>query len=192
MNHMLWEAFGAMALACMAAGYLTGLLHEAARRDRAEYDAQIGAYEDQIEANRHGRHERTAPRRTPQTALVRDAPSSTARPAPRPQIQDAEPSSWYRTIPPRPAFTPRRGLNHTVTTAADIDLVMLPEPGTRYPARLRPQPGRDSGTGTTLMPPVRLRTGDTGEIRAIGNAAVAAIEAAGTALREWEAVDDRG
>lgn len=54
--------------------------------------------------------------------------------------------------------------------------VLLPAPGT-YP----PQPRRSTAPGTITFPKVELTVADTGEFRAVGDAMVAAIEAAGEA-----------
>lgn len=175
MSAIPWEGFAGIALACMCAGYLTGVLYEAARRSRAEFNAQIDAYQQQIEANRRGRHERTAPRRTPGTALVRDT-AGPAHPAPRPPgIPDG---GWYTTVPARPAFTPRP--QRVVTAAGNTPALLPRDQTTRYPARFTPQASRWPDTHTI--------TG-TGELRALTDDLIARIEAEGTAIREQLAAD---
>ena len=87
-------------------------------------------------------------------------------PGPFPLVPAARPP-WYRHVPPR---------ERTWTDAASIMPVMWAAPGTQLP--YRPQPSGVSGNPDTgTLPRIKL-TGDddTGEIRAIGAAMVAAIE----------------
>lgn len=169
---MMWEAFAGLMLAAFCGGMLAmwPFAHRAGLHDGYE-EGRADRHEAQIAENRarRGRHERTGPR----TSLVREL-------APDPAIWErpvevggpvALPSRWYAEQ--MAARWPRR---YRVTTAADIAPVVLPEPGS-YP----PQPGRDSGDGTLTFPKIRLELATTGEIRAIGDEMVAAIEAAGEA-----------
>jgi hypothetical protein len=105
---------------------------------------------------------------------------------------EKRPAPAERRPPPRHAVTrPRTGagvwpphidtlnygdrskLRELVTTAADIDRVILPEPGT-YPPQASPAPTGDATTGT--LPRIKLDTASTGEIRAVGAELIRQIE----------------
>jgi hypothetical protein len=72
---------------------------------------------------------------------------------------------WYRPVPPRRA----------VTTATDLAPVIWPRPGTVIPMRGQPS-GVTAQASTGTLPRIKLTGEDTGEIRRIGDAMVAAIE----------------
>ena len=154
--------FVAACLACLKLGYHWG------RDDgyaAAEDDRKIARAEA-----RRGRHARTQPR----TSLIRE-------PAPDPAIWERPievggpvplPSRWYAE-----QIAKRSGGRYRVTSAADLPReVVLPEPGTYLPG-----PRRSTSPNTVTFPKVQLDTASTGEIRGLGDAMVAAIEAAGEA-----------
>ena len=138
---MLWEAFGSMALACMAAGFITGLLYEKWHREREEFDAEIAAHETRIERNRAaGRHAKSQPRAFP-------SPAPAAAPAERSRtslVRSGYRDSW------------RQYQANKATTAADIGHVFLPP---------QPAPDKNGADDTGTMPRVRLTGATTGEIR---------------------------
>ena len=167
--------FVAACLACLALGYHWG------RDDgyqAAEDDRKIARAEA-----RRGRHARTQPR-TPLAGPPPALPPEMTSPRPVSQQGERIPGFsglWYRGHVARAdagrwrtwsAATPPRA----VPTAASIAPVVLPEPGTYLPG-----PRRSTSPNTVTFPKVQLDTASTGEIRAIGDEMVAAIEAAGEA-----------
>ena len=175
----MWMAYAAGAMVLYAAGMLTGYLLERAARARAVFDAQIAAFERRIEANRAPKHAAVSPRKTAAEKLPdrpgRDLPLRGYRPAPAPRLARDPGGPWYQRTPA--PGTPARA----VTTAADIAPVFLPAPGVSIP--MRPQPARDSGTGTGTLP----RLTDTGELRAIAERAdefIARLQRDGDRYRE--------
>ena len=147
---MLWEAFGSMALACMAAGFITGLLYEKWHREREQFDAEIAAHETRIERNRAaGRHAKSQPRALP-------SPAPAAVPAERSRtslVRSGYRDSWR---------LPLEG--GAPVTAASIPPVFLPP---------QPAPDLNGADDTGTMPRVRLARGDTGEMRAVTSAWIA-------------------
>ena len=147
---MLWEAFGSMALACMAAGFITGLLYEKWHREREEFDAEIAAHETRIERNRAaGRHAKSQPRALPSPAPAAVPPRASRTALVRSGYRD----SWR---------LPLEG--SAPVTAASIPAVFLPP---------QPAPGLNGADDTGTMPRVRLVRGDTGEMRAVTSAWIA-------------------
>lgn len=148
--------FVAACLACLKLGYHWG------RDDgyaAAEDDRKIARAEA-----RRGRHARHQPR----TSLAGSPPALPPEMTPpRPVPADADLNRW-RTWSP--------GVSPRSVSAADIAPVVLPEPGSYLPG-----PRRSTAPGTVTFPKVQLDTATTGEIRAIGDEMVAAIEAAGEA-----------
>ena len=143
-----------IALGCGLMGAIAGIMIDRWRRESRQLDTDIAEYE------KRGRHAKTQPR----TSLVKipDDPPWDGGPSTR------EP---YETWAEARREHQLRRLTPTHVSAAGIAPVILPEPGTYLP-----QAGRASGDGTGTMPRIRLQTASTGEIRAIGDELVAAIE----------------
>jgi len=169
----MWEALGSIILACLAAGFLAGLLFERWRTECDEFDAQIAGYESRITENRakSPRHARSQPRAFPSPAPAA-APPEPGRTA---LVRSGYRDSWRwgdavnvfndrraaKGLPPvdswgRPA--------KPAVTAADIAQVFLPP---------QPAPDKNGAEDSGLMPRVRLEVGDTGEMRAVTSAWIA-------------------
>lgn len=181
----MWMAYAAGAMVLYAAGMLTGYLLARGARERAVFDAQIAGFERQITANRAPKHAARSPRGTPGGAMVAGEspgqppthrPVKQRPPAPSRRLARDPGGPWYWKHP-SPGTPPR-----AVTTAADIAPVFWPRPGTTVP--MRPQPGRDSGDGTTTLPKIT----DTGDLRAITEEFITRIQQEGARYREeWTA-----
>jgi len=151
----MWEAIGGIALACMAAGFITGLLYEKWHREREEFDAEVEAHETRIERNRAaGRHAKSQPRAfpSPAPAAAPPEPSRTAL------VRSGYRDSWRE---PGPVDLPRGGaigvhLARAAVSAADIAQVFLPP---------QAAPDKHGAEDSGLMPRVRLTGETTGEIR---------------------------
>ena len=71
---MMWAAAGGITLACMAAGFLMGMLAERWHGERREFDAEIEQHEQQLAERRatgSGRHRASTPRTSPPPAAPR-------------------------------------------------------------------------------------------------------------------------
>lgn len=149
----------AVILAVIAAVAVPVTLIIDGRRERRRFDAEIAASEGRIEANRAGRHRMSRPRAgATLPAAGRDPHPHTT--APRP-VGRYQPSMSGQ-------FVPNRARPHV--SAADLRPVWWTEPG-------RPQaaPSKHGAPETGRM--IRLESATTGEIRAVGDRLVAAIEA---------------
>jgi hypothetical protein len=154
---MLWEALGSIALACMAAGFLTGLLFERSRMEREEFEAQIAEYDSRWEEAhpKSPRHAKSQPRASSSPA------SAAVTPEPRTSlVRSGYRDSWF---PPglasyAAAYAAAAGaINGYLTkpkdavTARDIETVLLP------PA---PAPDKTGADGTGRL----VKLTDTGDL----------------------------
>jgi len=154
----MWEALGSITLACLAAGFLAGLLFERWRTECDEFDAQIAGYESRITENRakSPRHAKSQPRAFPSPAPAAAPPEPSRTGLVRSGYRD----SWRE---PGPVDLPRGGaigvhLARAAVSAADIAQVFLPP---------QPAPPVNGTASTGTMPRVRLDSASTGEMRAV-------------------------
>jgi hypothetical protein len=184
---MLWEAIGGLVLV-IAMLALSHYFFWRAGRDDAYEDGRASAYAEILgerddsdgeaaadafaEMRRGitaaGRHRASQPR-------ARSSPAPGANPEPSPAHAIAPPRSGYRdSLHWPPGWPP----GCVVTTAAAIPPVILPRPGTRIPLRTQAAPGKRGASDSAVLPRIRLSPGaTTGDIRAIGDQIVDAIQA---------------
>jgi len=155
----MWEAYAAIALAIMAAGYVVGMLAERTRLERRQFDAEVAVYDRQIEANEAARAAAI-----PSTAELLEWAASPAASPPRYPLTFDRPGGplepgalLIATGGPAGQLRPPRAW----TDAASIAPVIMPY----LPAVMltETQRGRYPDTDTGML---RELT-DTGELRAL-------------------------
>jgi hypothetical protein len=157
---VIWMGLGGIALACMAAGYLVGMMVERSHWERVEFNAEIEEHEKRIE-------ERTEERATGRHRMSQ----------PRAAALPSQPAAVQPDPKPGPVTLPRGGsigvfLARNYRAARGVDTVLLAP-------QAAPHLTGAADTGTFARVKLPADVTDTGELRAIesiGDEMVSQIE----------------